>query len=50
MFPSEIAGIPTIDFVAVGAVGALISVLVAAGVRSVRGRPSDLTFVDEEER
>ena len=50
LFPSTIAGIPTVDLVAVGSVAALISVLVAAGVRTMRSRPSDLKYVDEEER
>lgn len=50
LFPSTIAGIPTTDLVAVGSMAALISVLVAAGVRKTRSRPSDLTYVEEEER
>jgi hypothetical protein len=49
LFPSTVAGIPTIDLVAVGAAAVLISILVAVGVRRVRGRPSDLTYVDREE-
>jgi hypothetical protein len=49
LFPATIAGIPTIDLVAVGAAAALISILVAVGVRKTRSRPSDLTFVDEKD-
>ena len=49
LFPATIAGIPTVDLVAVGGVAALISGLVAVGVRRARGRPSDLTFVETEE-
>ncbi|HKN06130.1 MAG TPA: hypothetical protein VJ021_00805 [Thermoplasmata archaeon] len=48
LFPATIAGIPTVDLVAVGGVAALIALLVAAGARQVRRRPSDLTYVDEE--
>jgi hypothetical protein len=48
-FPSQIAGIPVVDFVVVGSAAILVSVLVAAGVRRVRRRPSDLTYANEEE-
>ncbi len=50
LFPATVAGIPTIDLVAVGSLAALISVLVAGGVRRVRNRSSDLTFVNEEDQ
>lgn len=50
LFPETVAGIPTIDLVAVGSLAALISVLVAGGVRITRRRSSDLTYVDEEDR
>jgi hypothetical protein len=48
LFPTTIAGIPTADLVAVGGVAALTAILVAAGTRQLRRRPSDLTYVDEE--
>jgi len=49
LLPTTVAGIPTIDLVAVGGTAALISGVVALGVRRARSRPSDLTFVDSEE-
>lgn len=48
LFPATVAGIPTIDLVAVGGAAGLISACVAVGVRRARGHPSDLTFVDSE--
>ena len=48
LFPTSIAGIPTIDLVAVGGTATLISLLVATGARRLRRRPSDLTYVEEE--
>ena len=50
LFPTTIAGIPTVDLVAVGGVAALTAILVAAGTRHLRRRPSNLTYVDEEKR
>jgi hypothetical protein len=48
VLPSTIAGIPLVDFAAVGAAAVLVSVGIAAVTRSLRRRPSDLTYVDEE--
>ncbi len=48
VFPTTIAGIPTIDLVAVGGAAALVSVLIAAGTRRLRRHPSGLTYVEEE--
>lgn len=47
--PATIAGIPTIDFALVGAAGVVASLAIAAGVRRVRSRPSDLEYVEEAE-
>ncbi len=49
LFPATVAGIPTVDLVVVGGVATLVALLVAAGTRYARRRPSDLTYVDEEE-
>lgn len=46
--PTTIAGIPTIDLLLVGGAAALVSAVVALGTRRVRGRPSRLTYVEEE--
>lgn len=47
--PSSVVGIPTIDFVVVGGVSAIVALAVAVGARRVRRRPSDLTYVGEED-
>ncbi len=48
VFPPSIAGIPTVDLVAVGAAAAVVSLVLAAGVRRIRRGPSNLTYVEEE--
>ncbi len=48
VFPSTIAGIPTLDLVAVGGAAAVLSLVLAAGVRRMRRRPSDLVYAEEE--
>jgi len=46
--PSTIAGFPIIDFVLVASAAVVASLGIAAGVRVVRRRPSDLEYVEEE--
>jgi hypothetical protein len=45
--PATIAGVPILDFAVVGGAAVLASLGIAAGVRVVRARPSDLEFVEE---
>lgn len=47
LFPRTIAGIPTVDLVAVGGIAGTLTLLIAAVAHRLRGRPSDLTFVEE---
>lgn len=49
LFPTTIAGIPTVDIIAVTGVATLVAALTAVATRQVRRRPSDLTYVDEED-
>jgi len=49
LLPTTIAGIPTADIIAVVGVGALVAALTALVTRQVRRRPSDLTYVNEED-
>jgi len=46
--PASVAGIPIYEFALVGLGATVISILVAAGARSIRRRPSDLMYVEEE--
>jgi hypothetical protein len=48
VLPSTIAGIPLVYFAAVGGAAVLVSLGIAVVTRSVRRRPSDLTYVEEE--
>ncbi|HYA10903.1 MAG TPA: hypothetical protein VEH10_04455, partial [Thermoplasmata archaeon] len=48
--PGTIAGVPLVDLAIVGTVAGLLSVLVAAGGRRIRQRPSKLIYVTEEEQ
>jgi hypothetical protein len=48
LFPTTVAGIPTVDLVAVGGGAALVAFLLGAGAHRMRRRPSDLTYVEEE--
>ncbi|MGD0588328.1 MAG: hypothetical protein ABSA63_05990 [Thermoplasmata archaeon] len=50
LLPTTIAGIPTTDLVAVGGTAGLVTVLIALAARRARRRPSDLTYVNEEEK
>ena len=49
VLPSSVAGIPTVDLVAVGAAAVAGSLGIAAATRRVRSRPSRLIYVDDEE-
>jgi len=49
VLPSTVAGIPTIDLVAVGAAAVAGSLGIAAVTRRVRSRPSRIIYVDDEE-
>jgi hypothetical protein len=48
VLPATIAGIPLYEYVVVGTLAGVIAVVVGVGTRRLRGRPSDLTYVDEE--
>jgi hypothetical protein len=50
VIPTEVAGIPLSEIVAVIAAGAFVSVVVAVATRRVRRRPSKLIYVTEAER
>ncbi|MGA8665102.1 MAG: hypothetical protein WB809_08615 [Thermoplasmata archaeon] len=49
VLPATVAGIPILDFAVVGSVAVVASLAIAVGVRTVRGRPSDLEYAKEEE-
>jgi hypothetical protein len=48
VLPATVAGIPTLDLLLVGGAAALVAVGVAVGTHRVRGRPSRLTYVEDE--